>query len=58
MVIINDLFERAVTGSGAGVFAEVQTESEAKSLQAHLPDTMRGFVARGIEQHPLCDWAD
>ena len=45
-----------MTGSGACVFAEVQTESEARSLQAQLPDTMRGFVARGLEQHPLCDW--
>ncbi len=46
-----------MTGSGAGVFAEVETESEARSLQSQLPDTMRGFVARGLEQHPLRDWA-
>ena len=47
-----------MTGSGACVFAEVKTESEARSLQAQLPDTMRGFVARGLERHPLCDWAN
>jgi 4-diphosphocytidyl-2-C-methyl-D-erythritol kinase len=46
-----------MTGSGAGVFSEVETESEARSLQSQMPDTMRGFVARGLEQHPLCDWA-
>lgn len=46
-----------MTGSGAGVFAEVQTENEARDLQARLPGTMRGFVAKGIEQHPLYDWA-
>jgi len=46
-----------MTGSGACVFAEVKTEGEARSLQAQLPDTMRGFVARGLERHPLCDWA-
>jgi len=47
-----------MTGSGACVFAEVKTESEARSLQAQLPDSMRGFVARGLERHPLCDWAN
>jgi 4-diphosphocytidyl-2-C-methyl-D-erythritol kinase len=46
-----------MTGSGACVFAEVETESAARSLQVQLPDTMRGFVARGLEKHPLCDWA-
>jgi len=47
-----------MTGSGAGVFAEVESESEARSLQSQMPDTMRGFVARGLERHPLCDWAN
>jgi 4-diphosphocytidyl-2-C-methyl-D-erythritol kinase len=46
-----------MTGSGAGVFAEFAAEGEARSLQSQLPETMRGFVARGIEQHPLYDWA-
>jgi 4-diphosphocytidyl-2-C-methyl-D-erythritol kinase len=47
-----------MTGSGASVFAEFAAESEARALQSELPDTMRGFVARGIEQHPLRDWAN
>jgi len=47
-----------MTGSGASVFAEFAAESEARALQSELPDTMRGFVARGIEQHPLHDWAN
>jgi 4-diphosphocytidyl-2-C-methyl-D-erythritol kinase len=46
-----------MTGSGAGVFAEFAAEGEARALQSQLPGTMRGFVARGIEQHPLHDWA-
>ena len=46
-----------MTGSGAGVFAEVKTEGEARRLESQLPGTMRGFVARGLEQHPLHDWA-
>lgn len=46
-----------MTGSGASVFAEFAVESEARALQSELPDAMRGFVARGIAQHPLYDWA-
>jgi 4-diphosphocytidyl-2-C-methyl-D-erythritol kinase len=47
-----------MTGSGASVFAEFAAEGEARALQSQVPDTMRGFVARGIEQHPLHDWAN
>ena len=47
-----------MTGSGACVFAEFAAEGEARAFQSELPDTMRGFVARGIEQHPLHDWAN
>jgi 4-diphosphocytidyl-2-C-methyl-D-erythritol kinase len=42
-----------MTGSGACVFAEFGTESEALALQSELPKGMRGFVARGLEAHPL-----
>ena len=42
-----------MTGSGACVFAEFETEAEARALHAALPGGMRGFVARGLEQHPL-----
>ncbi len=47
-----------MTGSGACVFAEFEQEGEARALAAELPGTMRGFVARGLECHPLRDWAD
>ena len=47
-----------MTGSGACVFAEFETEAEARSLQSDLPGGMRGFVARGLERHPLYDFAD
>jgi 4-diphosphocytidyl-2-C-methyl-D-erythritol kinase len=43
-----------MTGSGACVFAELATEDEAKALLGELPATMRGFMARGLERHPLC----
>jgi 4-diphosphocytidyl-2-C-methyl-D-erythritol kinase len=47
-----------MTGSGACVFAEFKLEAEARALQEQLPGEMRGFVARGLERHPLCEWKD
>jgi 4-diphosphocytidyl-2-C-methyl-D-erythritol kinase len=47
-----------MTGSGACVFAELTSENEARALHAQLPRDMRGFVARGLERHPLCEWND
>jgi len=52
-----------MTGSGACVFAEFETEAEARALhaaalQSDLPGGMHGFVARGLEQHPLLDPTD
>ena len=44
-----------MTGSGACLFAEFETEAEARALHAALPGGMHGFVARGLEQHPLLD---
>jgi 4-diphosphocytidyl-2-C-methyl-D-erythritol kinase len=42
-----------MTGSGACVFAEFESESEARALLSALPGGMQGFVARGLERHPL-----
>jgi len=52
-----------MTGSGACVFAEFETEAEARALhsvalQSDLPGGMHGFVARGLQQHPLLDSTD
>jgi 4-diphosphocytidyl-2-C-methyl-D-erythritol kinase len=44
-----------MTGSGACVFAEFATEGEARALHTQLPGGMNGFVAQGLEQHPLDD---
>lgn len=46
-----------MTGSGACVFAEFPREEDALALHSELPAAMRGFVARGLERHPLYDWA-
>lgn len=46
-----------MTGSGACVFAAFGSEQAARSVLAQLPDNMKGFIARGLEQHPLRDMA-
>ena len=43
----------AMSGSGACVFSEFATESEASAALARLPADMRGFVARGLDRHPM-----
>jgi len=50
--------EARMTGSGACVFAEFDSRAEAGAVLAELPEDMRGIVARGLERHPLYDWAD
>jgi 4-diphosphocytidyl-2-C-methyl-D-erythritol kinase len=47
-----------MSGSGACVFAEFATQEQAREVQAQAPKTMRSFVARGLERHPLHDWAE
>jgi 4-diphosphocytidyl-2-C-methyl-D-erythritol kinase len=42
-----------MTGSGACVFAEFKSETQARALYDQLPGDMRGFVARGLDRHPL-----
>jgi 4-diphosphocytidyl-2-C-methyl-D-erythritol kinase len=42
-----------MTGSGACVFAEFTSEAQARALHSQLPADMRGFVARGLDRHPL-----
>ncbi len=46
-----------MTGSGACVFAEFGRREDAEALYGELPAAMRGFVARGLEHHPLHDRA-
>jgi 4-diphosphocytidyl-2-C-methyl-D-erythritol kinase len=45
-----------MTGTGACVFAELASEQDARALQAELPRGMDGFIARGLDRHPLYDW--
>ena len=52
-----DKFGKAMmTGSGACVFAEFASRSQAEGVIKQLPQQMRGIVARGLARHPLHDW--
>lgn len=43
----------AMSGSGACVFAEFATESAARTAFEQIPDGMKGFVAKGLDDHPM-----
>lgn len=44
-----------LTGSGACVFARFEDRASAEGVLRELPGSMKGFVAQGLEQHPLRD---
>lgn len=44
-----------MSGSGACCFAEFAGEAEALAAKAALPAGMDGFVARGLDRHPLSE---
>jgi len=45
-----------VTGSGGCVFAAFAAQAEALRVHRALPSDIRGFIARGLDRHPLLDW--
>ncbi len=47
-----------MSGSGACVFCAVDSEEGARSVLGRLPPGMAGFVARGLDEHPLYHWLD
>jgi 4-diphosphocytidyl-2-C-methyl-D-erythritol kinase len=47
--------EARMTGSGACVFATFGTEDAARDVLRQLPEAMLGFVAQGLDRHPLYD---
>lgn len=42
-----------MTGSGACVFAEFDRRDDAEAVASRLPQSMEGFVAQGLREHPL-----
>ena len=47
-----------MTGSGACVFAGFSSRAEAERVFAMRPGHMQGFVADGVDRHPLFGFAD
>lgn len=45
--------EARMTGSGACVFLEVTDRAAAQQILDRLPADMRGFIAAGLDRHPL-----
>lgn len=45
-----------MTGSGACVFCAFDSDEQARRVLSELPADMRGFVARGLDRHPL--WSE
>jgi 4-diphosphocytidyl-2-C-methyl-D-erythritol kinase len=45
-----------MTGSGACVFAAFEAEGHARDVFAKKPAWMLGFVAQGLDRHPLYDF--
>ncbi len=45
----------AMSGSGACVFAEFSSEAAAQKALENIPSNIEGFVARGLDNHPMCD---
>jgi len=48
----------AMTGSGACVFAAFDTELSAQQVFGRRPAGVQGFVARGLDRHPLWEWLE
>ena len=47
-----------MSGSGASVFLEVANAEVAASILNQKPNNMQGFIAKGLNQHPLKTYAD
>jgi len=45
----------AMTGSGGSVFGVFADERSAQTALEQMPPDMQGFVARGLDRHPLYD---
>ena len=46
-----------MSGSGASVFVAADSQQKADEILAQKPADTTGFVAKGLSQHPLLDYA-
>ena len=56
--LLKQFGDARMSGSGASVFVEFDTQAEAQSAYKALPSGMIGFVADGLQKHPLYDYAN
>jgi len=56
LACLNGFGKAMMTGSGACVFAEYSSRSQAEAAMSQLPQEMRGVVTQGLNKHPLHDW--
>ncbi|MDP1765556.1 MAG: 4-(cytidine 5'-diphospho)-2-C-methyl-D-erythritol kinase [Methylotenera sp.] len=54
---LNQSDDARMSGSGASVFLEVASEKIAAEICNQKPEGVQGFVAKGLNQHPLIDFA-
>jgi 4-diphosphocytidyl-2-C-methyl-D-erythritol kinase len=50
---LNQYGQARMSGSGASVFVAVDSLAKAKSIFAQKPSDLQGFVAEGLDKHPL-----
>lgn len=55
---LKKLGDARMSGSGASVFLEVSDEKAALEICAQKPENVQGFVAKGLNRHPLFKYAD
>ena len=46
----------SMSGSGSSVFCSFAGFGQANAVLAQIPEGWYGFVARGLDCHPLVDW--
>jgi 4-diphosphocytidyl-2-C-methyl-D-erythritol kinase len=50
---LNQFAAARMTGTGSSVFADFETSAQAEEVLAQLPDSLKGFIARGQNVSPL-----
>ena len=50
--------EPRMTGSGGSVFMPLNDQQQGQELLANKPSEVTGFVAKGLNYHPLYEWAN
>jgi 4-diphosphocytidyl-2-C-methyl-D-erythritol kinase len=54
---LNQFGQARMSGSGASVFVAVNSQDKANEIFAQRPENTTGFVAKGLDRHPLFELA-